>query len=187
MKKSKAGGTVNQHNFNPETYRFAMQEALAVAQASDDESTQTGAVLVSQDGTELISTGANNMPLGVRDTPDRHKRPLKYSVREHAERAAIYQAAKYGKQTIDSVMVSVWAGCADCSRAAIGAGASAFVSFPWRPADNPNHWDDDIRLGRQMLTEAGLAVIDYDFPGIAIPTIRRNYGVWVPESIDGNG
>ena len=43
-----------------------------------------------------------------------------------------------------------------------------------------NHWDDDIVLGRAMLTESGVAVIDYDFPGIAIPPLRRNGELWMP-------
>jgi hypothetical protein len=43
-----------------------------------------------------------------------------------------------------------------------------------------NHWDDDIVLGRAMLTESGVAVIDYNFPGIAIPPLRRNGELWMP-------
>lgn len=174
---------------NPENYRFAMEAALAVAAESDDLSTQTGAVVAAMEPATFTATqrilgrGANNMPSGVLDTPQRRERPLKYSVREHAERAAIYDAARRGNQTLRSVMVSVWAGCADCSRAAIGAGVEAFISFPWRPDTTPNHWDDDILLGREMLTEAGVAVVDYDFPGIEIPSLRRNYGLWQPDTL----
>ena len=178
---------MRRRNINPEDFSFAMREALSAARTSDDASTQTGAVIASRDGAQILAYGANNMPLGVLDTPERHERPLKYSVREHAERDAVYQAAKMGKQTLDSVMVSVWAACADCSRATIGMGASAFISYPWRPNETPNHWDDDIRLGREMLTEAGVEVVDYDFPGIAIPPLRRNYGIWTPDKMDGNG
>lgn len=174
---------MREHNTNPERFTFAMREALAVAGTSDDQSTQTGAVIATIDGSEILAYGANNMPLGVLDTPERHERPLKYSVREHAERDAIYAAAKRGKQTLNSVMVSVWAACADCSRATIGMGASAFISYPWRPSDTPNHWDDDIALGRQMLTEAGVEVIDYDFPEIEVPPLRRNYQLWTPDKL----
>ena len=170
-------------DFNPETYRFAMEKALEAATLSDDASTQTGAVIVSIDGTKIISCGANNMPNGVENTPERQERPLKYLVREHAERAATYRAARLGRKTLDCVMVSVWAGCADCSRASISAGMSAFVSFPFRPSSTPNHWDDDIQLGRDMLAESGVAVVDYDFPGIKIPELRRNYGLWTPDSL----
>lgn len=160
-----------------------MEHALIVAGESNDPATQTGAVLVSPDGTTILGRGANVVPPGVIDTPERHERPLKYSVLEHAERAAIYQAARIGAKTLDSVMVSVWAGCAECSRAAIGAGVSAFISFPFRPEATPSHWDDAIILGRQMLEEAGVTVIDYDYPGITIPPLRRNYLPWNPDSL----
>lgn len=43
-----------------------------------------------------------------------------------------------------------------------------------------NHWDDDIELGREMLRESGVGVVDYDFPGIAIPPLRRNGELWMP-------
>ncbi|MGE5298612.1 MAG: deaminase [Acidobacteriota bacterium] len=167
-------------DFHPETYRFAMEQALAAATKSDDLSTQVGAALVSQDGTDILATGANNMPEGILVSPERTQRPLKYDVREHAERDAIFRAARLGRQTLDSVMVGIWAGCSHCSRAAILAGVSAFVSFPFERGGTANHWDDDIELGREMLRESGVAVVDYDFPGIAIPPLRRNGELWMP-------
>lgn len=165
-------------NLHPETYRFAMEQALDAATQSDDLSTQVGAVLVSPDGTDILARGCNNMPEKVQITPERMQRPLKYDVREHAERDAIFRAARLGRQTLDSVLVGIWAGCSHCSRAAILAGVSAFVSFPFERGGAANHWDDDIVLGREMLRESGVAVIDYDFPGITIPPLRRNGELW---------
>ena len=116
-------------NIHPETYRFAMEQALSAATQSDDPSTQVGAILVSPDGTDIIAHGCNNMPEKVRVTPERMQRPLKYDVREHAERDAIFRAAK---------------------------------------------------LGRQMLHESGVAIVDYDFPDITIPPLHRNGELWTP-------
>ena len=172
--------TMKSPNIHPETYRFAMEQALSAATQSDDPSTQVGAILVSPDGTDIIAHGCNNMPEKVRVTPERMQRPLKYDVREHAERDAIFRAAKLGRQTLDSVLVGIWAGCSHCSRAAILAGVSAFVSFPFERGGTANHWDDDIELGREMLRESGVAVVDYDFPGIAIPPLPRNGELWMP-------
>lgn len=154
-----------------------MHQALSIAHDSDDPSTQTSAIIISPSG-HTIGAGVNNMPKGVLSTPERLERPLKYQVREHAERTAIYQAAQFGQATIDAAMVSLWAACADCSRAVIGSGIQTFVCYPWAQGDN--HWDEDIAIGRQMMHEAGVEVIDYDFPGLEIPPIRRNYELWTP-------
>lgn len=169
---------------NPELFRDGMRLALDIASSSDDPSTQTSAVIVDQRG-NILTSGVNNMPAGVETTPERLERPLKYQVREHAERAAIFQAARFGHATIDACMVSLWAACTDCSRAVIGSGIKTFICYPWSPGDN--HWDEDIAIGRQMMHEAGVEVIDHDFPGLEIPPIRRNYGLWTPESTAGKG
>lgn len=162
---------------NPELYRDSMRLALEIASHSDDPSTQTSAVIVNELG-NVLTSGVNNMPDGVSATQERLERPLKYQVREHAERAAIYQAARFGHATIDAAMVSLWAACADCSRAVIGSGIKKFVCYPWNHGDS--HWDEDIAIGRQMMHEAGVEVIDHDFPGLDIPPIRRNYELWTP-------
>ena len=106
---------------NPETFRPAMQAALYEAQDSDDPSTQTGAAIADDEG-NIITVGANRMPYGVKPNKSRMEAPEKYLVREHAERQAIYNAAKYGHSLLHSVMVTIWAPCADCARGTINAG-----------------------------------------------------------------
>lgn len=161
---------------DPELYRHIMECALDEACNSDDPSTQTGAAILHESG--LVTVGANHMPPGVLSTPERAERPLKYQVREHAERTAIYEAAQLGRATLRATMVSTWAACSDCSRGIINSGIERFICYPWQPGDN--HWDDDIAVGRAMMHEAGIEVIDYDFPGLVIPSLRRNYAIWRP-------
>lgn len=157
-----------------------MQTALLYAEMSDDPSTQTSALIVAPNG-RMISAGANLMPKGVKNTPERMERPLKYQVREHAERAAIYAATRMGRATMDACMVSLWAACSDCSRGVIGSGIKTFICYPWKHGSSP--WDDDIAVGRDIMKEAGVEVIDYDFPGLDIPSIRRNYELWTPDTL----
>ena len=63
---------------------------------SKDESTQIGAVVVGEDR-EVLSTGYNSFPRGLDDSlKERQERPEKYFWMEHAERNAIYNAARIG-------------------------------------------------------------------------------------------
>ena len=63
---------------------------------SKDRSTQVGCVIVG-DSNQILSGGYNGFPRGVVDDIDsRHERPAKYLWTEHAERNAIYNAARHG-------------------------------------------------------------------------------------------
>jgi len=66
---------------------------------SKDENTQIGAVIVGKDK-EIVSTGYNSFPRGIKDNKkERQERPEKYFWFEHAERNAIYNAARIGVST----------------------------------------------------------------------------------------
>lgn len=72
-----------------------MNFADRVASRSKDKSTKVGAVFTDEDGTHPISFGYNGMPRGLDDTNiSRNERPEKYIWYEHAERNAIYNAAR---------------------------------------------------------------------------------------------
>jgi len=68
----------------------------AISTKSNDQSTKVGAVIVGPHH-EIRSTGWNDFPRGVIDNiQERRKRPTKYDFTEHAERNAIYNAARVG-------------------------------------------------------------------------------------------
>jgi len=154
------------------------------AAKSDDPSTQTGATLVDGQGS-IISVGANTMPHGVHVTPERQERPLKYMVRDHAERNAIYAAAraKLGRATIDSIMVTIWAPCAECARGIIQAGCAACIQYPLD--HSASDWGESQRVAYEMMQEAGVEVVEYDFPGVERVPLRRGGQLWVPERLPG--
>lgn len=126
---------------------FILQAMLAAAKSKDD-STWVGVVLVRD--RSVIATGFNGFPRGVREMssayvgldangseveqevrdPVRWARPEKYRWVEHAERNAIYQAARLGHRTEGSVMYMNTTGvpCADCTRALIQAGVVGIVA-----------------------------------------------------------
>ena len=74
---------------------FILQAAL-IAQKSKDPSTKVGCVIVGDDNA-ILSMGFNGFPRGVDEhNSARWKRPEKYNWVEHAERNAIYNAARHG-------------------------------------------------------------------------------------------
>lgn len=75
---------------------YFMSLCYMVSIKSKDQSTKYGAVIVGPDH-EIRSTGYNSFPRGVNDNlSERQKRPEKYLWFEHAERNAIYNAARMG-------------------------------------------------------------------------------------------
>lgn len=138
-------------------------------QFSTDQSTQNGAVLVpaesySRLGLELIY-GANHFPKGVKESPERWERPTKYAFVEHAERNAIYAAAKAGVSTDQATMFVPWFACSDCARAIIQAGIKEVVGHdtPVHSEANP-HWKESIQNALDMLDEAGVKYRYYSEP-----------------------
>lgn len=102
--------------------------AFTVASWSKDPSTKVGAVIVGPKN-EVRSLGYNGIPRNVRDDiEERSIRPAKYMWFEHAERNAIYNAARVGTpiegSTLYCLTTPAFFGppCADCTRAIIQSG-----------------------------------------------------------------
>lgn len=135
-----------------DTYFSKMAEHAA--SLSKDGSTRVGCVIVGPDR-NVLSTGFNGMPMGVNDdVPARHERPLKYKFFEHAERNAIYLAARAGTALKGATAyIHPWPPCPDCARALIQAGISEIV-VPTTTV--PIRWLEDIRVAQEMLREAGV-------------------------------
>jgi len=136
--------------------RRFLEMALLVAGWSKDQSTKVGALIVGPNR-EVISTGYNGFARGVCDQVDeRHRRPAKYLWTEHAERNAIYNAARRGIQTEGTTMYLQWFPCADCARAIIQSGISLVVAE--RPNLSDPRWGASFRISKEMLEEAGVGL-----------------------------
>lgn len=149
-------------------YSQAMNLARWHAQFSPDPSKKNGAVLLDAEA-RLISTGINTFPVRVVQSPARWERPTKYQYVEHAERNAIYEAAKHGCCSNQGTLVAVWAACADCARAIIQAGVRRLVRvksaevIPYDDHDELDRivrWAESIAVGDQMMLEAGVEIIE---------------------------
>jgi dCMP deaminase len=133
-----------------------MAAAVKAAGRSRDRSRGSGAVIVDPSGCR-VAVAFNAFPRGVDEAPsDRHERPAKYKWTEHAERNAIYEAAREGTPTDGCTMFVSWYPCADCARAIIQSGIVELVAIEPDWADP--HWSADFAVVRLMLAEARVLV-----------------------------
>lgn len=131
-----------------------MNLAREVAQWSKDRSRKVGCIIVGP-GKEIRATGYNGFPRGVADDVEaRHQRPAKYRWTEHAERNAIYNAARSGVSTMNCLAYLPWFPCMDCARALVQAGIAEVVAI--EPDWNDPQFAADFADVQQLFVEAGV-------------------------------
>lgn len=129
-----------------------------IAQWSEDRDFKVGAAIVGS-GNEIRATGYNGLPRGVQATDDsRLDRPSgeKFFWVEHAERNAIYNAARAGISVSGCTIYVNRFPCADCARAIIQSGISC-VQCPPRP-ENDGKLDHSFDVSETLLREAGISL-----------------------------
>ena len=131
--------------------------AISIAQLSKDISTKAGAVILGPDK-EVRSIGYNGAPRGCKaDEDHRSERPEKLFWFEHAERNAIYNAARVGTPLAGSTMVCTHYPCMDCARAIIQAGIRKVV-VPEPDQAFYARWAKDIVRANELFQECGVDV-----------------------------
>ena len=134
---------------------YFMNLAEQVALKSKDNKTKLGSVVVGPDH-EIRATGYNSFPRGIRDDiAERQDRPAKYQWFEHAERNAIYNAARHGASLNNCILYCAWLPCTDCARAIIQVGIKKIIA---RSFDIPPRWVGDMTVSITMLEEAGVEI-----------------------------
>ncbi len=130
-----------------------------VAARSKDPHTQIGCVVVGP-AHEIRTTGYNSFPRGIQDDlPERRTRPTKYLWIEHAERNAIYNAARAGTSTEGcSIYVDIMP-CMDCARAIVQAGIRVVVIAKERmSAYSSDQYDEQFKMVETLFAEAGVEI-----------------------------
>lgn len=151
---------------------------LALTQAhefSKDESTKVAAMLIGRQSHEVRSSGYNGMPRGCNDDlPERHERPEKYFWFEHAERNAIYNAARVGTQLAGSLLLVTMHPCMDCARAIVQAGVEEVVTLA-PPLDFNDRWGAHVDKSAELFKECGVKVrlLEVDFVVQSAPPAWR--------------
>jgi dCMP deaminase len=126
-----------------------------VSEQSKDRSRKVGAVIV---GTDMVvkTVGYNSLPRGAKDLEERALRPAKYLWTEHAERNAIYDAARRGIALDGGTIYIPWFPCMDCARAIVQAGIRRLVGF--RPDHSDPTWGEHFIAAMDLFREAGVEI-----------------------------
>lgn len=163
-----------------------LKEAYKLAMNSHDPSTQNGAIIVNLNDyfdmgwMNLVAFDWNHFPRGVNANPERlNNRREKYKFIGHAERGAIFSAARNGRKTNGKIMYAPWYACDRCGEAIIEAGISEVIGHSgpqkWWEEDATNDsqaikWNESIRTALIMFKEAGVKhrIVDGKIGGIEI-------------------
>lgn len=143
--------------------RYFLNIAEQVKEKSKDKRTHIGAVIVGKDN-EIVSTGYNSFPRGINDNiEERQERPEKYYWIEHAERNAIYNAARIGVSLRESTMyLTCGIPCSDCAKGIISSGIKRIHCKIKDTTRNREYWDEHAKRSLQMFKESGVQVIFYN-------------------------
>lgn len=132
---------------------------LAIAEVvrtkSRDPHTQIGAVIVDDDN-QIVATGYNGFPRGVEYSDDRLQRPTKYDYFEHAERNAIFAAARRGipVKGCRLYLAGKHFSCLDCARAIIQTG----IRHVFAPAPAEAATEYKFQTALNLFEESGVRV-----------------------------
>lgn len=126
--------------------------AATIAGWSKDPRTKVGAVAVGT-SKQVLETGFNGIPRGVRDLDERMERPAKYLWTAHAEENLVAHAAR--KQLEGSTVYVTHLCCAACARMLINAGVAAVVVGDGQTSMPQDQFD----AAAVMFEEAGVGVI----------------------------
>jgi dCMP deaminase len=130
--------------------------AAGAASGSPNRIRQVGAAILTCDGGEPV-TGCNTFPKGVADLPWRHEGDGRFVWMEHAERNAIFAAAKHGRVLNGATIASTFFPCIDCARAIVQTGMARLIS-PEPALDDPV-WGEAFLRSRVILEEGGVELV----------------------------
>lgn len=147
-----------------------MKLAAQIGEWSKDGSRKVGCIVVGP-GNEIRSAGYNGFPRGVRDDlASRHKRPGKYRWTEHAERNAIFNAARIGTPLEGCRIYLTWFPCMECARAIVQAGIVELIAI--EPDLSDPQWGNDFAEVPQLFDEVGVRIRWWKDP-VALPAVTE--------------
>jgi dCMP deaminase len=130
-----------------------IQLAHLVKEWSKDPSTKCGCVLVRD--RRILATGYNGLPAGLSDDLSLlNNREYKLNVVIHAEKNAIFNAAKNGASTEGAIAYVNFHPCSQCASALIQAGVVRVICP--NPNTAPERWLSNFLVARDLLFEAGV-------------------------------
>lgn len=129
--------------------------AIVAARQSPNRVRRVGAVLVPQNPARTV-VACNTFPIGVIDNEQRHAGNGRLIWMEHAERNAIYAAARSGISTEGATLASTFFPCLDCARAIVQAGITRLLTL--EPDLSDPVWGESFVPSTAILAEGGINV-----------------------------
>lgn len=164
----------------PDWDQLYMTMCYLIAMRSRDPSTHVGSVIVDADNV-LVATGYNSLPRHIEI--DNHSKRVsrdggeKYYWIEHAERNAIYNAARRGTVLKGCKLYVPWTPCADCARAIIQCGIAEVIVHKngqdFYDKNTNGKWVEAHKRTQEMFLEAGI-IARYLTLDIVAPEIYMN-------------
>jgi dCMP deaminase len=147
----------------PDWDTLYMTMCYLVGMRSRDEHTHVGSIIVDSDNV-LVATGYNSLPRSIEAEPDSERLSRengeKYHWLEHAERNAIYNAARRGTQLKGCKIYVPWMPCTDCARGIIQTGISEVIIHKEGQDFYDKHtngkWIDSYQRTKAMFLESGV-------------------------------
>lgn len=156
-------------SFSEDHSKKMLVKAYTFALNSPDPSTQNGAIVISGDGGAPIF-GCNTFTWGMKPSPKRLERPLKYTYVEHAERNAIFAAASVGAALEGGIMWCPWAACTECARAIVQVRIKTLVRHKQASDRSPERWIESIALADEILLVGDVDIIEIDCDDLGVET-----------------
>lgn len=100
------------------------------ARMSKDENTKVGSLIIDTSGKNIVSSGWNDLPRGVRHTSERNSRPLKYIYTMHSEQNCLVNALSLGLSVRGLTMLTTLGCCPTCTCSIVQSGIKEVVTPP---------------------------------------------------------
>jgi len=121
---------------------------------SDDQNTQTAAILSTAEGTPVLMS-SNTLTVGVAASYEKTTRPGKDPWIEHSERNVIFKAARLGISTQGLHLHMRWFPCAECARAIAQSGISVLHCGPQPSQRDKYHFYE----AAEILSSANVVIL----------------------------
>ena len=140
--------------------RYFFDLIKVIKSKSKDPNTKVGCVLVGNNK-QILSTGYNDFPFGVKNNPSRRKRPRKYSYTVHAEANCLLLAARSGVTTNNTTLYVQALPCNECTKLIIQSGIKRIIyeKSEWAKWKSQKYNEEHMKISLEMLNEAKIEII----------------------------
>lgn len=140
--------------------KYFFELIKVIRSRSKDPNTKVGCIIVG-DKYQILSTGYNDFPFGVKNTQERWERPAKYDRVVHAEANSISLAARSGTALNNTTMYMQGIPCNECTKLIIQAGIKRifYDVEEWAKWCSTKYNKEHTDRSLEMLREANVEII----------------------------